>query len=264
MKTLLEKILSLVRKSLKRIRTIIIRATGKLVGIPRLRYYCPACKQRVSSWLPHYRNIGHGQKKLEPKPRRCPNCLSFERTRHFALYLAQNSILESRPRMLHFAPERGLEPSLRSKLKERYVTTDLFMPEVDRKEDITRMTFDDNSFDFIYCSNVLEHIEDDAAAISELFRVLAPGGCAIIQVPIKGKTTYEDLTITDPHERYKHFGQNDHLRLYGEDIEDRLASAGFEVTPFYMLDVLQLEDSEIQRMNLGRRELIHKCIKPKG
>ncbi len=125
------------------------------------------------------------------------------------------------------------------------------------------MTFDDGSFDFIYCSNVLEHIEDDISAMSELFRILSPGGFAIIQVPIQGKETYEDIAITDPYERYKNFGQADHVRYYGEDIQNRLASVGFEVTPFYMLDVIELDAAEIKRMNLGKRELIHKCVKLK-
>jgi hypothetical protein len=231
---------------------------GKLIG----RNYCPVCEHRVLSWQPFRRAIGHGETQPEPGGRLCPHCDSFERTRHFVLYLNQEEILTSQPKMLHFAPERGLEPILRHQLGEHYVTTDLFMPGVDRKEDITDMTFNDNEFDFIYCSNVLEHIDDDAVAISELFRILSPGGYAIVQVPIKGKITYEDPSITDPNDRFKHFGQADHVRYYGEDIEDRLALAGFEVTPFCMLDVLQIDGADTHRMNLGKRELIHKCKKP--
>ncbi len=64
-------------------------------------------------------------------------------------------ILDSKPRMLHFAPERGLAPKIRSILGDKYVTTDLFTRGVDRNEDITGMTIESNSFDFIYCSNVL-------------------------------------------------------------------------------------------------------------
>lgn len=41
----------------------------------------------------------------------------------------------------------------------------------------------DNSYDFVYSLNVLEHIEDDAAAARELFRVMKPGGRALIYVP---------------------------------------------------------------------------------
>ena len=163
--------------------------------------------------------------------------------------------------MLHFAPEKSLENIFRKSLGDRYITTDLFMPGVDFKEDITRMGFPDESFDLIYCSNVLEHIPDDRAAMKEIFRVLSRGGRAIIQVPIKGKVTYEDPNITDPRERYLHFGQEDHVRYYGEDIEKRLKDAGFQVNSFYMLDVLKIDSKEIFKMNLDKRELIHSCIK---
>lgn len=256
-------IVSLIKDKLKGIvLPILATLNWVLNGMPEKKYYCPVCKKKVFQWRQFRRGIGHGKSMLEAGGRRCPLCNSFERTRQFTLYLEQKKILADKPRMLHFAPERGLQPGLRKKLRKNYITADLFMPGVDRKEDMTAMTFEDNSFDFIYCSNVLEHIEDDAAAMSELYRVLAPGGWAIIQVPTKGKVTYEDPTITDPHERWKHFGQEDHVRYYGEDIEERLSKAGFEITPFYMLDVLDLNEVDIERMNLNKRELIHKCVKP--
>ncbi len=251
---------SKIRARLHRTGRSVAGEIGKLIG----RYHCPLCERNVLAWEPLRRDIGHGKSVLEPKGRLCPHCGSLERTRHFVKYLSQEGILDAKPKMLHFAPERGLEVRLRQKLGKHYVTTDLFMPGVDRKEDITDMTFEDGEFDFIYCSNVLEHIEDDAAAMSELFRVLSPGGRAIVQVPIRGKTTHEDPSIVDPRERYQHFGQADHVRYYGEDIQDRLAAAGFEVTPFYMLDVLRIDEADIQRMNLRLRELIHRCQKPSG
>lgn len=239
-------------------------AFAKTTGRPRLRFYCPACERDIWDWAPLKRDTGSGRFVVEPGGRRCPLCGSFERTRHFALYLKQTGLLASKPRMLHFAPESGLKPHLRALLGEKYVTTDLYMSRVDCREDITRMTFPDNAFDLIYCSNVLEHIEDDGAAIGELFRVLRPGGCAIIQVPIRGLKTFEDPTITDPHGRWKYFGQVDHVRYYGEDFKDRLERPGFSVTPFYMLDVLDLASGDVKRMNLGKRELLHKCVKPES
>jgi hypothetical protein len=231
-------------------------------GFPIFPFFCPVCEKPVRRWLPFERDIGHGKKRLEPEERLCPHCKSFERTRHFSLYLLKTSDLEHRPRFLHFAPEPGLEPKFRSQLGDRYVTPDLFKPNVDSRQDITKMTFGDNSFDFIYCSNVLEHVENDVAAMRELLRVLIPGGVAIVQVPIMGDVTKEDISITDPAERTIHFGQADHVRYYGRDIKDRLTHAGFVVDEFYMLDVLNLSPSEVQRMNLNKRELIHRCVKP--
>lgn len=164
--------------------------------------------------------------------------------------------------MLHFAPEKGLEPRLRGILGDQYVTTDLEMPAVDTQQDITAMTFEEGSFSLIYCSNVLEHVPEDRKAMSELYRVLKPGGLAIVQVPIKGEVTYEDPAITDPDERYKHFGQADHVRFYGRDIRERLEAAGFVVKLTTMLEELELTPKELVKFNLLKRELIHLCRKP--
>ena len=224
-------------------------------------YYCPVCEIPILQWVPFGRGVGDGQIRVEPELRLCPNCGSFERTRHFVLWLKKFKTLEGTPRFLHFAPERVFTEKLREALGTNYVTNDLFMENVDRHEDITAMSFGDDSFDFIYCSNVLEHVEDDANAMKELYRVLAPGGTAIIQVPIEGETTYEDPAITDPVERTKHFGQEDHVRYYGRDIQERLSSAGFQVREFTMLDELKLSEKDIVRMNLDKEELIYECTK---
>lgn len=47
----------------------------------------------------------------------------------------------------------------------------------------TRLPFRQGVFDAVVASDVLEHIEDDLAAVSEIARVLRPGGAAIISVP---------------------------------------------------------------------------------
>ncbi len=49
--------------------------------------------------------------------------------------------------------------------------------------DVTRLPFPDGSFDRIIASEVLEHVPDDAAALAELRRVLAPGGRLAVTVP---------------------------------------------------------------------------------
>jgi predicted SAM-dependent methyltransferase len=68
--------------------------------------------------------------------------------------------------------------------------------------------------------------------MSELFRVLKPGGMGIFQIPqdLTHETTYEDFSITNPEERKKHFGQYDHVRIYGKDYFNKLRNAGFKVT----------------------------------
>ena len=101
-----------------------------------------------------------------------------------------------------------------------------------QKEDITALSFQDQTFDMIICIHVLEHIEDDWSAMKELLRVLKSDGCAILDVPIDytREETYEDFPIRSPEERTKAFWQGDHVRLYGRDFSKRLVDTGVAVT----------------------------------
>ena len=61
--------------------------------------------------------------------------------------------------------------------------------------------FDDNTFDAAMCNHVMEHVNDDIKAMSEIHRVLKPGGWAILQIPFFESVpdvTFEDPSITDP------------------------------------------------------------------
>ncbi len=80
--------------------------------------------------------------------------------------------------------------------------------------------------------------------MSELFRVLKKGGSAVLLVPIDVQLleTFEDFGITDPKEREKAFGQGDHVRLYGKDYVDRLATAGFKVSAIDYWNTLSQRD----------------------
>ena len=115
----------------------------------------------------------------------------------------------------------------------------------------TKISFQDNSFDIIFCSHVLEHIPDDRLAMRELYRVLKPNGFAILQVPIKDvfngrviEKTYEDFSITTPEGKEKAFGQNDHVRVYGRDFKERVSSVGFQVKEDKFIDSLPNEQVE--------------------
>ena len=93
------------------------------------------------------------------------------------------------------------------------------------------MPFDNNYFDFILCNHVLEHVENDIKALSEIKRVLKKGGRAIVQVPfyhpIPNKTI-EDKSITSKADREKLYGQDDHVRKYGKDYDKRLKEGGLK------------------------------------
>jgi ubiquinone/menaquinone biosynthesis C-methylase UbiE len=113
--------------------------------------------------------------------------------------------------------------------------------------DITDLGLDDNSFSLVWCSHVLEHIENDHQAMSEVYRVLKPNGLAVIQVPIYRQKTYEDSAIQSPEERLKHFYQDDHVRLCGLDIVQRLQNVGFKVN---VIDLSKLRDNHISKYGL--------------
>ena len=162
-----------------------------------------------------------------------PGTLSLERHRLLWLYLKNETDFFSKPlKVLHFAPEQAFYKRFRKQKNLDYTTTDLESPLADVKADICNLPFEDNSFDFILCNHVLEHIPDDTKAMQELYRVLKPNGTAILQVPLDNnrEITFEDDSITDKAERTKIFGQYDHLRIYGMDYFEKLATVGFQVS----------------------------------
>ncbi len=185
--------------------------------------YDPVCQRPVREFRPH-------GKPARPNAR-CPLCGSLERHRLAWLVMQRHTpVFGTAPRsLLHFAPEPTISAALRKLPGLNYLSVDLAPGRAMQQADITALHFESNRFDLIYCSHVLEHIPDDRQAMRELFRVLAPGGMAIIQVPERGEHTFEDAGITTPDERERAFGQWDHVRWYGADITDRLSSVGFSV-----------------------------------
>jgi SAM-dependent methyltransferase len=114
----------------------------------------------------------------------------------------------------------------------------------------------------VICNHVLEHVDDDAKAMSEILRVLKPGAIAILLVPLDFSLhkTYEDPGITSPKERTKHFGQYDHVRLYGLDFPERLKQVGFVIPDKNFLDELE-EDIKV-RFALPEKEFMYGYKKP--
>ena len=191
-----------------------------------------------------------------------PGTLSLERHRLFWLYLKNETTFFSAPlRVLHFAPEQAFVQKFKKQKNLTYATTDLNSPIADVKADICDLPFKDNSFDFIICNHVLEHIPDDTKAMQELYRVLAPSGTAIVQVPYDAKReiTFEDNTITDQSERTRIFGQYDHLRVYGMDYFKKLSSIGFDVNALDYTSGISSDD--IERYRLCKGELLPVCKK---
>lgn len=219
------------------------------------KHECPVCGHKFRKLLP-YGNKGQDN-------RLCPSCLSLERHRLLWLYLKRETDFFQEPyKMLHIAPEQPYLKKFKVMPNLNYTTADLESPIADVKMDIRQMPFEDNSFDVLFCNHVLEHIDDDKKAMQEILRVLKPNAWAILQVPLDRtrKTTYEDFSITDPKEREKHFGQYDHLRVYGKDYKDKLEEAGFEVIEDDFVN--DFSEEEIDRYRLDKNELIYHCYKP--
>jgi ubiquinone/menaquinone biosynthesis C-methylase UbiE len=141
-----------------------------------------------------------------------------------------------------------------------YLSADLSSPLAMVEMDITHIPMPDNHFDVILCSHVLEHVPDDRKAMSELLRVLKPGGWAIIQVPLRGDTTYENWDIVTEADRVTHFGQKDHVRMYGHDILQRLLDTGFDARE--VMYGYEFTEDEIKRLGLGAKYPIFHCRKP--
>jgi SAM-dependent methyltransferase len=167
---------------------------------------------------------------------RCVSCGSLERHRLLKLWL-ENAPDQVRGRdVLHFAPEPSVTGMLKP-IARTYVTADIDPHEAEIQIDIENMSLPDRSFDCIFCSHVLEHV-DDRRALAEMHRVLRPGGVAVLLTPvIEGwERTYENAAVRDPAARRLHFGQEDHVRYFGADIRSRIHDAGFDVEEFTALE----------------------------
>lgn len=218
------------------------------------RRICPCCNG-------HYRKFLHYGVKPRPNAQ-CPRCGLLERHRLTWLYLKNKTNLFSDTlRLLHFAPEYAFQRSFASLSNLDYISADLASRLAMVKVDIMDIPFRDDSFNVILCSHVLEHVTDDQKAMRELFRILMPGGWAIIQSPVdrERNETFEDATVISSQDRLRLFGQNNHLRVYGRDYKDRLEKAGFSVK----IDsyIRSLDSDVIEVYGLDEDMVVYFCTK---
>jgi SAM-dependent methyltransferase len=213
---------------------------------PQQFMVCPTCNSKPATFVPlsdfyrenalqhGYVHFGKGEMTaLETYS--CANCGASDRERLYTLWIDQQiekGLFSKSTRVIHFAPEPVLSARLKSLNSFNYKTADIMMEHVDYKVDLLNLPFEDASFDFFICSHVLEHVENDDQAIKELFRITNKGGCGILMVPIIVglENTVEDPSVKDEAGRWKHYGQNDHVRLYAhDDYVNKIRSHGFNV-----------------------------------
>jgi hypothetical protein len=236
---------------------------------PLRRVYAEWSYTRPLSKAPYCCNVcGRGLRRfreLTPsKETICPFCYSQPRHRMvWSFFSRRTNLFDGRSKkMLHVGPEIQFEKALTSVVGAGYITADLLYPKAKVRMDITKIPFPRDFFDVVLCSHVLEHVPDDRKAMGELARVLKPDGWAVIMVPYfpERGPTFEDFTVTDPAERLKLFGQEDHVRIYGNDFVERLKESGFEVRVLHSLDFMTPD--EITRSGIsGFSDHVFLCTK---
>jgi ubiquinone/menaquinone biosynthesis C-methylase UbiE len=160
-------------------------------------------------------------------------------------------------KVLDFSPSRSLYRKLKRTPGIDYFPSDYNNEFIsDYHLDITTINLPDKSFDLIICYHILEHTPDDRKAMTELFRVLKPGGNILIQTPFGEGEIYEDNSITTEAERKKHFGQADHVRIYSaKSLRERLKQAGFTVS------ILQFKENAFNKSGFSEKETVIRCRK---
>lgn len=243
------------RKYLQRVSGIGLKVLALIYKGKKV--HCPVCDHNFKKFLPYGRLRARANAL-------CPNCQSLERHRLIWLYLKERTDFFSGPKkVLHVAPEACFIPRFEKLHRSGYITADIESPLAKVKMDIHKIPFEDNSFDAVLCNHVLEHVRDDIQAMGEIRRVLKPGGFAILQVPFfppLPETTFEDPTITDPREREKVFGQDDHVRKYGKDYTKRIERAGLKAIEDHFAAERTPEEAFKNGIAIG--EVLYRAVKP--
>jgi hypothetical protein len=216
------------------------------------RFRCSVCQNKIDAFLPLNDYLNQNWEKygfpfspddfetLNSRQYSCPYCGAADRDRLSALYLSKvlqsHDLSEKVITILDIAPSPSLKNFLLQSPRIKYQSADRYMMDVDLIVDITDMhSIPSETYDLFICSHVLEHVSDDRKALSELFRILKVGGHGILMVPVNLKVdkVEEDPELEDIAERWRRFGQGDHIRLYSkEGFLERVGEAGFSIDSY--------------------------------
>ena len=210
---------------------------------------CPACGARTTAFYT-YGGPQWG----------CLTCNASPRERLMNLCLQRGRLqIRKNAKVLYIAP--GESSLVRYFEAESDVTFGDLHPEVYPNVDgIVSVDLMDLSklpeFDLIYASHVLEHVHDDKRVMRNILDRLTPDGQAWLLVPMLGETTVEGGVEMSAMERERHFGQWDHVRMYGEDFLDRLTEAGFTVR---VVDCTAFDEADVFAFGLAPSDRIFVC-----
>lgn len=257
---------------------------SRLAYFTGAKYHCPVCGRHVLAfnrfprfYLDNQQKFGYPyapsqHETCNGEAYLCPLCGASDRERFYARYILDDlwpAWQGETKSILDIAPSRPLAQFIRrliltSGFQVSYRTADLYMDGVDDRVDITDMRlYRDNQFDFFICSHVLEHVADDRQALRELYRILKPLGRGILMVPIVlgVEDIDEDPTVTDPAERWRRFGQDDHVRLYSKaGFMNRVSGAGFQIRQYDW----SCFDAEVLRRNGIARQSTLYIVEKRG
>jgi SAM-dependent methyltransferase len=181
--------------------------------------YCPACGWKGANFLPF---LATGYVSFQV---RCPQCQCASRHRaHQIFYEKHLRLMEKQGRLLYFAPESNVE-KIRKNTKLEVKTSNYMEDTADYDIDIMHIPFEDNTWDYIICHRVIEHIPDDELGMRELYRILKPSGTLILSVPIDS-TLEKTIAYGSPNPL-----ENDHYYNYAPDFADRIPEQ-FKVTTY--------------------------------
>jgi len=202
--------------------------------------YCCICDQTVDNWVAHPLRSQRSPLMVmldtvgsDLSVYGCPSCDCNDRDRHLWLYMKASGLAQQLEgaSILHMAPEYSIEALIQACRPGLYVRGDLFPTQARyQRVNLEQLDFADDSLDLIICNHVLEHVHKLDQSLSEIFRCLRPGGILIAQTPYAPvlKHTFEMKHIPDAATAKLLYGQEDHVRLFGGDIEDHFHACGLQ------------------------------------